>query len=77
MNIRSVSHGWPSSACCSSNSCCQNGFTPSNNGISDNVDIIFLFTTTADRDNDGDIIYNSDGRPETVTTFTIQTDIHF
>ena len=46
-------------------------------GPTDSVDILFIFTTTANRNNDGTVIYNTDGTADMVTMFTIETQIHF
>ncbi len=46
-------------------------------GPTDNVDLLFIFTTTADRNSDGSVIYNSDGTAEMVTTFSLETRVHF
>jgi hypothetical protein len=46
-------------------------------GPTDNVDVMFVFTTTADRNSDGTINYKSDGTAEMVTTFTLETHMHF
>lgn len=45
-------------------------------GPTDNVDVLFVFTTTADRNSNGSVIYNN-GLPEMVTTFTLESHIHF
>ena len=46
-------------------------------GPTDNVDVMFIFTTTAERDASGAINLQSDMSVDMVTTFSLETHIHF